>query len=71
MPRRRDPNDLERLYEAIQENPGQRASFFARLLKWPRSKVTRALPDLEDHGYLLSEDEKGRLFPFRKPWKKR
>ena len=66
MPRRRNPKDLERLYRAIEEHPGQRAAFFAQLLNWPRSKVTRALPDLEEHGYLLAEDDQGRLFPFRK-----
>ncbi len=66
MPRRRDPKDLQELYEAVKRHPGQRPSFFAQLLGWPRSKVTRALPDLEDHGLLLTEDEGGRLFPFFK-----
>ena len=66
MPRWRKPEDLQRLYRAIEEYPGQRPSFFARLLNWPRSKVLRALPDLEDRGYLLSEDDRGRLFPFGK-----
>ncbi len=66
MPRRRDRKDLERLYRAVEQHPGRRPSFFARLFGWPRSKVTRMLPDLDDHGYLLSEDERGRLFPFRR-----
>ncbi len=66
MPRRRKPQDLERLYQAVQRHPGRRASWLARLLGWPRSKVTRALPDLEEQGYLLYEDEQGRLFPFRR-----
>ncbi len=69
MPRRRRREDLERLYRAIEQHPGQRASAIARLLGWARSKVTRALPDLEEHGYLLAEDDQGRLFPFRKPRK--
>ena len=66
MPRRRKEEDLERLYQAVEQYPGQRASFFARLLNWPRSKVTRALPDLEDRGYLLYEDDRGGLYPFKK-----
>jgi hypothetical protein len=32
-----------------------------------RSEVTRMLPALEDRGLYVSEDEKGRLWPFRKP----
>lgn len=69
MPRRRHWEDLERLYRAVETHPGKKPSFFARLLGWPRSKVIRMLPDLEEHGYLLSEDSQGRLFPFRKPKK--
>lgn len=65
MPRRRKPEDLEVLYRAVERHPGQRPGWLARLLGWPRSKVTRALPDLEEHGRLLYEDDQGRLYPFR------
>lgn len=37
----------------------------ARLLGRPRSDITRALPTLEEHGFLVSEDEEGRLWPYK------
>ena len=66
MPRRRNRKDVERLHRAVEQHPGERPAFFARLLGWHRSKVTRMLPDLEEQGYLLAEDDQGRLFPFHK-----
>ena len=64
---RHPKNDrLEGIYRKIEEYPGERAGFLARLLGLNRSEVTRALPSLEDRGLLVSEDEKGGLWPFRK-----
>jgi DNA-binding MarR family transcriptional regulator len=57
---------LERIYAAVEEHPGKRPGFLARLLGLQRSEVTRALPSLEKDGYLLSEDERGGLWPFKK-----
>ncbi|GAB4427440.1 MAG: hypothetical protein Kow002_16450 [Anaerolineales bacterium] len=64
----RQPNyeRLEEIYCKIEESPGERPGFIARLLGLNRSEVTRALPALEDKGFLVSEDEKGGLWPFRK-----
>jgi hypothetical protein len=45
----------------VEENPGKRSGFVAHILGLPRSKVSRSLPAMNDHGYLLSEDDKGRL----------
>ena len=56
----------EQIYRKIEEHPGERAGFVARLLGLNRSEVTRTLPALEDKGLLISEDEKGGLWPFRK-----
>ena len=67
MARQPDPQKLHRLYRCIEQHPGQRPARLARLLGWHRSEVTRALPALEAHGYLLSEDPKGRLWPYRQP----
>ncbi len=39
----------------------------ARLLGLHRSEVTRSLPVLEDKGFHLIEDDRGGLWPFRKP----
>jgi DNA-binding MarR family transcriptional regulator len=57
---------LEAIYQQVEENPGERPGAIARILGMQRSEVTRALPALEERGYLLSEDPKGRLWPFRK-----
>ena len=65
----RPANDrrMKQIYHKIEEHPGERPGFVARLLGLNRSEVTRALPALEDKGLLISEDEKGGLWPFRKP----
>ena len=64
MAGKRKEERLAQIYETVENHPGQRASFIARLLQWPRSTVTRALPDMQQEGYLLSEDDNGRLWPF-------
>jgi DNA-binding IclR family transcriptional regulator len=56
----------EKIYRKIEEHPGKKAGFIARLLGLNRSEVTRALPSLETKGLLISEDGKGGLWPFRK-----
>jgi hypothetical protein len=38
--------------------------FLARLLGWPHEAVNRALVLLNDGGILLSEDERGGIWPF-------
>ncbi|GAB4505465.1 MAG: hypothetical protein Fur0043_24600 [Anaerolineales bacterium] len=64
----RQPNSerLEGIYRKIEEHPGERPGFLARLLGVNRSEVTRALPALEEKGLLVSEDDDGRLWPFRR-----
>lgn len=66
MARKPNPERLQALYEAVETHPGKRPGFFARHLKIERSAITRALPALEESGYLLSEDKKGGLWPFRR-----
>jgi len=66
MARQAKSERLESLYEAVEAYPGERAGFFARLLGIDRSSVTRSLPTLEEKGYLLSEDDTGGLWPFRR-----
>lgn len=65
MPRQPDLTRLEQIYQAIARHPGSRPGRIARLLGEPRSQITRALPALETYGFLVSEDERGRLWPFR------
>ncbi len=66
MGRKHQINRLEEIYHTVTKNPGRKPGSIARLLGAQRSQVTRALPALEDCGYLLCEDEKGRLWPFEK-----
>jgi DNA-binding IclR family transcriptional regulator len=66
MGRKCKPERMGRIYQAVEENPGKRPGWIAQLLGLNRSEVTRSLPAMEEHGYLLSEDGKGGLWPFRR-----
>lgn len=66
MARKTEDKKLENIYNIVQEHPGKKAGFIARLLGVNRSEVTRSLPTLEDRGLHLSEDDKGGLWPFKK-----
>jgi Mn-dependent DtxR family transcriptional regulator len=66
MGRKQNEENLLTIYNVIEQNPGQKAGFLARLLGWNRSEVTRRLPALDERGYLVSEDESGGLWPFCK-----
>ena len=66
MARKAQPERLEAIYKKVEENPGRHAGFIARLLGLHRSEVTRMLPALEERGYLLSEDQDGHLYPYKK-----
>jgi hypothetical protein len=66
MGRKPQPERLEKMYGAVEQNPGRKAGYIAGLLDVPRSQIMRSLPALEAHGYLLSEDGKGGLWPYRR-----
>ena len=66
MARLANQHKVETIYQQIEEHPGKKAGMIARLLGLNRSEVTRSLPVLEEKGLLVSEDEKGGLWPFRK-----
>jgi DNA-binding IclR family transcriptional regulator len=66
MARHANPNRLQAIYKKVQDHPGKRPGFIARLLGLNRSEVIRLFPTLEDRGMLLSEDECGGLWPFRR-----
>ncbi|MBI5964106.1 MAG: hypothetical protein HY863_11565 [Chloroflexi bacterium] len=65
MARKTDDEKLENIYNSVQENPGKKAGFIARLLGLNRSEVTRSLPALEDKKLYIAEDDKGGLWPFQ------
>jgi hypothetical protein len=64
LPRHADFERIRQLQKAIEENPGHKPGFFARLLHWQREKVNRGLVTLNDEGMLLYEDDKGRLWRY-------
>jgi DNA-binding IclR family transcriptional regulator len=66
MARQADQGRLAQIGDYVEQHPGVKPADIARQLDLPRSSVTRALPALEDEGYLLYEDRKGGLWPFRK-----
>ncbi len=59
--------DFEAMFEIIQRHPGIRPAELARMLGVSRSTVLRRLPSMEEAGFLLYEDDAGKLWPF---WKK-
>jgi Mn-dependent DtxR family transcriptional regulator len=66
MARKTDETRLKEIYKKVEENPGKKAGFIARLLGLNRSEVTRSLPALDDKGLLIYEDDQGGLYPLRK-----
>lgn len=63
--RKTNPQRVQDIWQAVQQEPGIRPAQLARRLGIPRSSVTRALPALDEQGLLLSEDQRGRLWPWQ------
>ncbi len=61
---KRNSQEYEEMAQIIARRPGVRPAELARLLDVERSTVMRRLPALEEAGILLSEDERGGLWPF-------
>jgi DNA-binding MarR family transcriptional regulator len=61
--RKKEP-DYVKMDRIIHTRPGITAAELARELGVARSTITRRLPSMEEAGYLYSEDEKERLWPF-------
>ena len=66
MARKPNAENLECIYNEVEQHPGKKPGFIAHLLGLERSEVTRSLPALNDAGFLLCEDDQGGLWPFRK-----
>lgn len=56
--------EMERTYRLIQSNPGLSATELSELMKVAPTTIQRRLPRMEEAGMLLSQDAKGRLWPF-------
>ena len=61
-----DRKRLEAIWQTVEREPGIRPGKIAQRLGIHRSAVTRALPALEEKGLLLSQDPRGRLWPWRR-----
>lgn len=66
MGRKANNNRIEQIGRYVDTHPGSKPIDIARGLGLEPSSVTRLLPALQDQGILLSEDKKGRLWPFGK-----
>jgi Mn-dependent DtxR family transcriptional regulator len=64
--RHADEDRVQAIWQTVRQQPGIRPGRIARRLGVPRSSVTRALPALDEAGLLLSEDRRGRLWPWRR-----
>jgi len=63
---KRKMTEFEETNRIVQRNPGISQAELARALDVPRSTISRRLPSMDEAGYLYSEDERGRLWPFDK-----
>ena len=61
MARSGNQERLDEIVNLIQNNPEKKSGWIARLLGSDNKTLTRALPQLEERGDLIFEDEKGRL----------
>ncbi len=66
MGRKRDSNRLQEIARYVEEHPSSKLIEIARELELHPSTVMRSLPALEEAGFLLSEDDRGRLSLFGK-----
>ncbi len=66
MGRNANQDRVQAIYQAVEQKPGVKPAEIARQLGMERSDITRTLPRLEEQGLFLSEDKKGRLWPFSK-----
>jgi DNA-binding IclR family transcriptional regulator len=65
MARNADPDRLREAARLLAEQPGHMSAEYARRMGCPRETFNRLLVQLDDRGFLLSEDRQGRLWPFR------
>ena len=63
----RDP--IATLYQLVCRQPGNRAHWYALRIGVQPTNIARVLASAELLGYLLAEDDRGRLYP--SPWNTR
>jgi hypothetical protein len=65
MARKANQDRIHQAAKLIEARPGQLSAEYARQMGCRREAFNRLLVQLDDKGFLLSEDEQGRLWPFR------
>ena len=63
--RKSEPN-YEQIQQILQQDPGLSVRELARRVDMAPSTILRCLPGMEEAGYLISEDDNGRLWPFER-----
>ena len=63
--RKSEPN-YEQIQQILQQDPGLSVRELARRVARASSPILRCLPGMEEAGYLISEDDNGRLWPFER-----
>ena len=59
-------NEFSEMYARLQAQPGLSLRDLARELNVTPSTILRRLPGMDEAGYRLYEDDKGKLYPFNK-----
>lgn len=54
------------MHETLQQQPGLSLRALARQLGVSASTILRRLPSMDEAGFLLYEDDEGKLYPFEK-----
>ena len=70
MARKADEKRLQKVAHLMSERPGYKSGEYALMMGCHRETFTRLLVQLNDQGFLLSEDKQGRLWPFQNLRKK-
>lgn len=65
----RTDDRLAELYDLICAHPGNSSYWYAKRIGVPKTNMGRVLASAELLGYLLAEDDRGRLYP--SPWNTR
>jgi len=66
MARKADEKRLQEAVRLVTVHPGCQSGEYAQMMGCHRQTFNRLLVQLNDQGVLLSEDDKGRLWPFGK-----
>jgi DNA-binding MarR family transcriptional regulator len=58
--------NFEEAYRIVESEKGMFARELAKQMGVSPSTITRSLPSMEEAGYLLAEDDEGKLWPFKR-----